>query len=111
MFRNVLFNRFIFHSIHIEKSIKSLSSFNLDIEITKFNNQNQFHNSLRLFDEYEKKFDKVPSSRSLTQVLKACEKLGDFQRGHQIMEQYSSPSNLNDYYLLASIIHLLSKFH
>ena len=67
--------------------------------------------SLLLFDEYKNKFDKIPSSRALTQALKACQKLGDFQRGHQIIKEYSSSLNVNDYYLLASMIHLLSKFN
>jgi hypothetical protein len=48
---------------------------------------------------------------SLTQALKACQKLEDFKRGHQIIKEYSSSLNVNDYYLLSSMIHLLSKFN
>jgi hypothetical protein len=107
MLKNILLNRCIFRSIHIEKSIKSVSSFNLDAEMKKLNDQNQFQKCLCLFDEYE---NKNPSSKSLTQALKACQKSGDFQRGHKIIQQYSSRLNLNDYHLLTSIIHLLSKF-
>jgi hypothetical protein len=78
--------------------------------MTKFNNENQFNKSLLLFNEYQKKFDKIPSSKSITQALKACQKLGDFQRGQEIIQEYSSKLNHNDYYLLTSMIHLLSKF-
>jgi hypothetical protein len=62
---------------------------------------------LLLFDQYKK----IPSSKSLTQALKACQKLGDFKRGHQIIEEYSSSLNFNDSHLLTSIIHLLSKLY
>jgi hypothetical protein len=111
MLKNVLFNRFLFHCLHPEKALlKSFSSFNLDIQMTKFNNENQFNKSLLLFTEYQKKFDKIPSSKSITQALKACQKLGDFQRGQEIIQEYSSKLNHNDYYLLTSMIHLLSKF-
>ncbi len=111
MLKNDLFNRFLFHCLHNEKSLlKSFSSFNLDIQMTKFNNENQFNKSLLLFNEYQKKFDKIPSSKSITQALKACQKLGDFQRGQEIIQEYSSKLNHNDYYLLTSMIHLLSKF-
>ncbi len=77
----------------------------------KLNDQNQFNKSLLLFDQYKNKFDKIPSSKSLTQALKACQKLGDFKRGHQIIEEYSSQLNMNDSHLLTSIIHLLSKWY
>jgi hypothetical protein len=101
MLKNILFNRFIFHSIHI----KSLS---LDIEMKNLNDQNQFTKSLLLFDQYK---TKNPSSISLTQALKACQKLGDFKRGYRIIKEYSSSLNINDYHLLASMIHLLSKLY
>jgi flagellin-specific chaperone FliS len=105
MLKSILFDRLIFHSIHIKTSIKFLS---LDIEMKKLNDQNQFTKALILFDEYK---TKNPSSQSLTQALKACQKLEDFQRGQQIIKEYSSSLNLNDYYLLTSMIHLLSKFN
>ena len=76
-----------------------------------FNDQNQFTRSLDLFAEYEKKFNAIPSPKLLTQALKACQRLEDYQRGRQIIEKYSSQLNTNDYFLLTSVIHLLSKFH
>ena len=74
----------------------------------KLNDQNEFNEALLLFDKNK---TKNPSSESITQALKACQKLGDFQRGQQIIKEYSSSSNITDYYLLASMIHLLSKFN
>ena len=106
----MLFKRFIFYSIHNVKSRKFVSSFNLDIEMKKFNDKNQFNKSLSLFEEYENKSNKIPSLKSLTQALKACQKLEDFQRGLQIIKEYSSISTSNDHYLLTTIIHFLSKF-
>jgi hypothetical protein len=105
MLKSILFNRFIFDSIHVKMSI---SSFDLDIKMKKLNDQNEFSKSLLLFDKYK---TKNPSSMSLTQALKACQKLEDFKRGHQIIKEYSSSLNVNDYYLLSSMIHLLSKFN
>jgi hypothetical protein len=64
---------------------------------------------LALFDEYKTKFNKIPPSTLLTQALKACQKLGDFKRGYQIIEEYSSQLNLDDNHLVTSIIHLFSK--
>jgi len=109
MLKNIVLNRFMFHSIDIEKSIKCFSSFNLSIKMKKLNDENEFNECLALFDEFKSKFDKIAPSTLLTQALKACQKLGDFKRGHQIIEEYSSRLNLNDNHLVTSIIHLLSK--
>ena len=52
----------------------------------KFNDQTQY---LFLFDQYRKRFAKIPSAKSLTQALKASQKLEYFQRGYQITQLYS----------------------
>ncbi|UJR29972.1 hypothetical protein I4U23_017519 [Adineta vaga] len=79
----------------------------LDVEMKKFNDRNQFEESLRLFHAYENKSDELPSPRSLAQALKACQRLENFQLGQKIIQKYSSETNLKDYHLLTSIIHLL----
>ena len=78
MLKNLLVNRFTFHSIHIERSIKSLSSFNLDIQMKQLNDENQFNKSLLLFDEYQKKFDQIPSSQINNSSIKSLSKIGRF---------------------------------
>lgn len=86
------------------------SNINLDEQMKKLNDQKQYEKCLDLFDKYQQINKNKPfSSLSVTQALKACTRIGDFQRGLTIASIL--PSRLkNDPTIITSFIHFYSKF-
>ncbi|UJR34389.1 hypothetical protein I4U23_021797 [Adineta vaga] len=72
------------------------------------NDNKQFKQSLELFDKYKKNNLKSFSSLLITQALKACTHLKDYQTGLNIHHLISSRIN-NDSYILASLINFYIK--
>ncbi len=85
------------------------SNISLGHQMQLFNKQKQFQKSLSLFDKYKEKNIQQLSILSITQALKACAEIRDFQRGLNIHKFISSRIN-NDSYILSSLIHFYSKF-
>ena len=85
------------------------SNIALDEQMKKFNDQKQYEKCLDLFDKYKQINKKPFSSLSVTQALKACTRMGDFQRGLTIASIL--PSRLkNDPMIITSFIHFYSRF-
>ncbi|CAF5006932.1 unnamed protein product [Rotaria sp. Silwood1] len=84
------------------------SKFDLGSKMKSLNDNKQFKKALDLFDKYNKNNIEIYSSFIITQALKACASIGDLQRGSTIHHLISSRIK-DDYYILASLIHLYSK--
>ena len=112
---NFKFNRLFSYSSQyfqpiVKYSIKLVTSSDIGIgsQMRLLNKNGQFEEVLKLFDRHNNENKIVSSSIIMTQALKACTALGNFQRGITIYNL--SSSNLkNDSYVLASFIHLQSK--
>ena len=72
------------------------------------NDRKQFKQALQLFDQYNNNNIKTCSSLTITQALKACAHIKDLRRGSLIHQLVSHRIN-DDYYILASLIHLYSQ--
>ena len=75
----------------------------------RLNDNRQHEKALALFDTHEKTNKVKLSEAVVTQVLKACAKLGDVQRGSRIYKAVASRIE-GDSYTLTSLIHLFSEF-
>ncbi|CAF5031375.1 unnamed protein product, partial [Rotaria sp. Silwood1] len=83
------------------------SKSDLGSKMKSLNDNKQFKKALDLFDKYNKNNIEIYSSFIITQALKACASIGDLQRGSTIHHLISSRIK-DDYYILASLIHLYS---
>ena len=98
-------NRIILPMIELLRYKSFTSKFDLSEQMKKFNYQGDYRKSLALFTEN-------PSARSdacISQALKACSKLQDFQRGKEIHQQLKSRS-INNSFIQTSLINLYSRF-
>ncbi|UJR30205.1 hypothetical protein I4U23_017743 [Adineta vaga] len=84
------------------KSIQS--DYDLGMKMKHFNDNKQFRKVLELFDLHMKNNTKTSSTLIITQALKACTYLEDFQRGQAIHSLISSPIK-HDPSILTSLIH------
>ena len=91
------------------RSLTSRSDFDLQKEMKRLNDNRQHEKALALFDTHEKTNKVKLSEAVVTQVLKACAKLGDVQRGSRIYKAVASRIE-GDSYTLTSLIHLFSEF-
>jgi hypothetical protein len=85
------------------------SNISLDKQMKNLNDKKQYEKCLDLFDEYKQMNKKDLSSLSVSQALKACTQIGDFQRGLNIDSILSSRLK-NDSTIITSLIHFYSKF-
>jgi hypothetical protein len=95
--------------ILVKRSIIIQPNFDLGKEMKLINDNKQFEKALELFDKHKKNNIETFSSLIITQALKACTQIGDLQRGSIIHHLVSSRIK-DDHYILASLIHLYSKF-
>ena len=82
------------------------SKLNVAAEMKKLNDQQRFHEALRLFDEQQ---PQQPDDLSINQALKACAKQRDFKRGLAI-EKRIPVSSLQNHYVRSSLINFYSVF-
>ncbi|CAF1287743.1 unnamed protein product [Rotaria magnacalcarata] len=91
--------------IFVKRSVAIQSNFDLGKQMKLLNDNKQFKKSLELFDKHKKNNIETFSSLIITQALKACAHLEDFQRAETIYHLISSRIK-DDLYILASLIHL-----
>ena len=99
-------NNFVKRSISIQNK-----EWNLVTQMKSMNNNKQFKQAVRLFDEHTsngKNMNQI-SSLVFTQVLKSCAGSLDFQRGTTIHRIVSNRLD-KDSYLLTSLIHFYRKY-
>ncbi|CAF1033255.1 unnamed protein product [Rotaria sp. Silwood1] len=83
------------------------SNFDLGNEMKSCNDKKQFKKALELFDKHMKNNIETYSSLVITQALKACTHIKDFQRGSDIHHLISSRIQ-HDFHILTSLIHFYS---
>ena len=91
-------------SIYVPKN-----EWNLVDQMKLMNKNKQFKQALQLFDKHSNKNINQISNLVLTQVLKSCAGLRDFQRGTMVHNIVSNRLD-KDSYLLTSLIHFYSKY-
>ncbi|CAF5161213.1 unnamed protein product [Rotaria sp. Silwood1] len=94
--------------IFTQRYLTVKSDVDLNVQMKLLNDRKQFRKSLDLFDKYKENNINKLSSSTITQALKACAQICDLERGSTIHRLISSRIN-NDFYILASLIHLYSK--
>ena len=107
---NKAFNRVLSsHIVFAKRSAMNRLDFDLGKQMKFFNDNKKFQKTLELFDKNKKNSIQAFSSLTVTQALKACAHLGDIEFGKAIHRLV--PSRIkDDSYILASLIHLYSKF-
>jgi hypothetical protein len=95
--------------VFVKRSAIVQTKFNLGIEMKLLNDNKQFTKTLELFDKHKINEAEAFSSLIITQTLKASAHLRDLRRGQAIHRLISSRIK-DDPYILASLIHLYSKF-
>ncbi|CAF0880691.1 unnamed protein product [Adineta steineri] len=80
------------------------SYYDLISEMKKFNDKKQFQNALKLFYQCEKSNHGMISGAAVSQALKSCTNMKDFQSGLILHQRYSSLIEKNKY-SLSSLIH------
>jgi hypothetical protein len=93
--------------VFVKRSVVT-QSFELGQKMKLLNDNGQLRKVLELFDKHKKNNAETFSSFIITQSLKACANLKDLQRGSTIHHLISSRIK-DDWYILASLIHLYSK--
>lgn len=96
-------------STTVKKSSILQSNHDLGSMMKSLNDKKQFNQVLELFDKCEANKSQVFSSFIITQTLKACTYAGNIERGMTIHHLFSSQVK-TDYYVLASLIYMYSKF-
>ncbi|CAF3812958.1 unnamed protein product [Rotaria sp. Silwood1] len=91
--------------IFTQRYLTVKSDVDLNVQMKLLNDRKQFRKSLDLFDKYKENNINKLSSSTITQALKACAQICDLERGSTIHRLISSRIN-NDFYILASLIHL-----
>ena len=86
----------------------SRSDFELQRELKRLNDRQQYDKTLALFDTYERNNPVRLSDAIVTQALKACTQMGAFQRGSSLYHSVASRIK-GDSYTLSSLIHLFSE--
>ncbi len=109
MFNKLLNHRSIFQIIFLKRSATVRSDFDLGNQMKLLDDKKQFNKALQLFDQYKENNTAIYSSFPISQALKACAQIGDLQRGSTIHHLISSHTK-KDSHILASLIHLYSKF-
>ena len=77
----------------------------IGIQMKQMNDAKQFHKAMSLFNRY---VQKQPTSLIISQALKACIHLKDFDRGKTIHQQLSPPL-LSNPFVRTNLIQLYSK--
>jgi hypothetical protein len=95
--------------IFVKRPVTMQSNLDLGNQMKLLNDKRQFKKTLELFNKHEEKNIEKCSSLIITQALKACAQIGDLQRGETIHHLILSRLK-NDFYILASLIHLYSTF-
>ncbi|CAF1464338.1 unnamed protein product [Rotaria sordida] len=103
--KKLLNHRLTSRIVFVRLSVTIPSDFDLGIQMKLLNDKKQFKKALELFDTYMEKNNQTLSSYIITQALKACAQIGDFQRGSTIHHLIPSRTKDNSY-VLTSLIHL-----
>ena len=89
------------------RTIGNSTKINVEVEMKKFNDKQQYMKALDLFDQHEHQI--VLTDRLIVQALKACSQLGHFERGQIIHKKL--PNNLLDNnYVQTSLINFYGKY-
>ena len=110
MSKTFLNNRLLFLITVPTRPISIQPKFDLGMKMKSLNDKKQFKETIQLFDQYKRDHIKDSSSLVITQALKACSQLKNLQYGLNIHQNISSRLK-DDVYILASLIHLYSKFY
>jgi len=109
MLSKMLYHRLAWPMNYLKRSATVASDFYFANQMKQLNDKKQFKKALQLFDEYKNINPETTSDFIISQALKACTQIGDFQRGSSIHRLLSSKLK-NNATILASLIHLYSKF-
>jgi hypothetical protein len=93
--------------INLVRTRTSTTYTNIESEMKKLNDREEFAKVLTLFDT--QKYKEMSSDRVVVQALKACTRLGYLERGKIIHKKLSNRS-LNNTYIQATLIHFYSEF-
>lgn len=94
--------------IFIKYSSNIPYKFDLGNQMKSLNDKKQFRNAIEVFDKHMKSNSKAYPSLVITQALKACANIKDYQRGLQIHQLIASRVE-QDIHILTSLIHFYSK--
>ena len=91
----------------LSKCCRRFASTSIDLggQMKRLNDTRQFRKAIGLFDAHS---EKQPNTFAVSQALKACIRLNDFNRGIQIHHNLPS-SFMNDNFIQANLIQLYSK--
>lgn len=109
MSNKLLNNHLTVMMIFMKRSLHVQPNFNLAVEMKLLNDQNRFKEALKLFDKHQQKSDRISSGLIIVQVLKACTRTNDFQRGLTIYNTTSSEVK-NNLSVKTSLMNLYSMF-
>lgn len=96
-------------SVSFQRSLVVRSIDRLGTQMRSFNDQKQYAKALQSFHEYSSNTEvKVMSGLAISQAIKACTHLKDFDGGAMIHRSIGSRWSSN-HYILASLIHFYSE--